>query len=461
MAKQDVQGRSGGKGQAFFDRADQVAETGNWDFAIEMYIEGLQREPDNVEQGHKPLRQVSLNRKAQGGKPAGMIEKVKRSRGKTPEEKLVNAEFLLAKDPASMQSMVQVHNCAAQLELTATLKWICDVILEYQQVSEKKNLAVLKQITQTYHGLEDYILASRACEMAIALSPDDGALRGALKDLAAKHTLQSGKYGEDGEFTKGVKDMAEQQRLIQKDAMVQQEEYLKEEAERAVKAYEQTPTVPGKIMGAAKALLKLEEEAYENQAIDILAKAHRDTGAYQFKMQIGDVKIRQLTRRFRKLRDAGDKAAAAEQLRKILEFELQEYSERAENYPTDLVIKFELGRRQLQAGKYDDAIGSFQQAQRDPKRHHLALNYLGQTFAKKGWYREAADTYKKALGADLIDSKAMELRYSYGDVLEKMGDLESAQAEFSSVAQMDFNYKDVRERLETVRNAIEAQKDKA
>ena len=462
MEKQDEQGRSSGKGQAFFDRADQVAETGNWDFAIEMYLEGLQRDPDNVELGHKPLRQVSLNRKSQGGKPAGMLEKVKRARGKTPEEKLINAEFFLAKAPASIQSMVQVHNIAAQLELPATLKWICDVILEYQQVSEKKNLTVLKQITETYHGLEEYILASRACEMAISLSPDDGALRGALKNLAARYTLQSGKYGEDGEFTKGVKDLAAQQRLIQKDAMVQETSYLKEEAEMAIKAYEEAPTVPGKIMGAAKALIKLEDDAYENQAIDILAKAHRDTGAYQFKMQIGDVKVRQLTRRFRKLRDSGDKAAATEQLRKILEFELQEYAERAENYPTDLVIKFELGRRQLQAGRYDDAIGSFQQAQRDPKRHHLALNYLGQTFAKKGWFSEAADTYKKALSADLIDSKAMELRYSYGDVLEKMGEQESAQAEFSSVAQIDFNYKDVRQRLETVRNAIdEAKKDDA
>ena len=61
------------KGQVFFDRADQVAETGNWDFAIELYLEGLLRDVGNIERGHLPLRAVSLKRKAQGGKSAGMV----------------------------------------------------------------------------------------------------------------------------------------------------------------------------------------------------------------------------------------------------------------------------------------------------------------------------------------------------------------------------------------------------
>lgn len=461
MAKEDSQDRSDGKGKAFFERGDQVAETGNWDFAIQMYLEGIQREPDNVDQGHKPLREVSLKRTAQGGKPAGMIEKMKRSRAKTPEDALVNAEFLLAKEPGSLQNMILLHSAATKCEAKTTLNWITGIMLEAQQVSSKRSLNVLRLITETFAELEEYIKASQACEMAILLSPNDGALRSTLKDLAAKHTMQVGKYGEEGEFTKGVKDMKKQQDLIQKDAMVQQESYLRQLADEAVKAYEETPTQPGKIMGAAKALLALEHETDENIAIDILAKAHRDLGAYQFKMQIGDVKIRQLTRQFRKLKEAGDTRGATEQLKKILAFELKEYAERAENYPTDLAIRFELARRQLQAGQFDDAIGSFQHAQRDPRRHVQALVYLGQTFAKKEMFKEAADTYRKALESDLIESRAKDVRYNYGDVLEKMGDLEAAEGEFSTVAQIDFSYKDVRDRLQTVRNALNAQKSEA
>ena len=73
-----------GKGKAFFDRADQVAETGSWDFAIELYIQGIEREADNLERGHKPLREAALQRKMKGGKPAGFFEKGKYKAGKEP-----------------------------------------------------------------------------------------------------------------------------------------------------------------------------------------------------------------------------------------------------------------------------------------------------------------------------------------------------------------------------------------
>ena len=59
-----------GKGKAFFDRAKAVAATGNYDYAIDMYIEGLNREPFNVEE-HKQLRDTALRRKVSGGKAAG------------------------------------------------------------------------------------------------------------------------------------------------------------------------------------------------------------------------------------------------------------------------------------------------------------------------------------------------------------------------------------------------------
>ena len=99
MAKDDAQGRSDGKGKAFFDRGDQVAETGNWDFAIEMYLQGIEREPDNVDQGHKPLRDVSMKRMAQGGKPNDNLSPMMAAVGKkelTDEQIKDLVEFLKA-----------------------------------------------------------------------------------------------------------------------------------------------------------------------------------------------------------------------------------------------------------------------------------------------------------------------------------------------------------------------------
>ena len=43
------------KAKAFFARAEEVAATGNFDYAVDMYIEGLRRAPDAVQDGHIPL----------------------------------------------------------------------------------------------------------------------------------------------------------------------------------------------------------------------------------------------------------------------------------------------------------------------------------------------------------------------------------------------------------------------
>jgi tetratricopeptide (TPR) repeat protein len=443
-----------GKGKAFFDRADQVGETGNWDFATELYIEGIRREPGNLERGYKPLRDVSLKRKAKGGKGAGMFEQLKRRPSKDPTESLVNALHLLAKEPGSVAFMEQVLQAAVKLSLAEVVKWVCDVLLETQRQAGKPNKRVLHVITQAYHDIEEFTLAIQACEMGLKMSPDDARLQDTMRNLSAKETIKKGKYGQEGDFTKGVKDLDRQQELIQKDSLLQSNDFLVQQINKSRGEYEASPTVVGKVNAFVDALLKIEDEGYENEAVGVLEKAHKDMGAYQFKMRVGDVKIRQMTRRYRALVERGEKQAAAQHRLEQLKFELEEFTDRAANYPTDLAIKFELGRRQYLAGKLDDAISSLQQAQRDPRRHVHALSILGQAFAKKGWLREATETYERALQSEVPEERAKELRYFLGDVLEKMGEFTRAQEQFSRVAQLDYNYRDVRDRMDEIRKKI-------
>ena len=464
------EGKTRGKGKVFFDRADQVADTGNWDFAIELFLEGILREPDNIERGHQPIREASLKRKAQGGKGPGMMETLKRRQGRDPAQNLVNAEFLLAKEPGSVAYMQQVLKAAQALEVPTVVNWIGQILLEAQRQAPKPSKAVLVMLTQAFHDIENFTSGVQACEMARELAPNDVGLQEALTELSAKYTIQQGKYDQEGSFTKGVKDMDKQVELAQGDMMVQSQTVLERQLERARQEYIEAPTVAGKVNALVDALLKFEDDSYENEAIDVLMKGNRDTGAYQFKMRVGDVKMRQMKRRYNKLREAGDKKAALEQAKLQLAFELEEYAERAANYPTDLGLKYELGRRQLMVGNYDEAIGSLQQAQRDPRRHVMALNYLGQAFGRKGWYRQACETYERALTSEMPEDRAKEIRYDLGDCFEKRGDQEQedqarraswtkAQDQFSDVVQIDYNYKDARDRLEVVRSKLSGPAD--
>jgi tetratricopeptide (TPR) repeat protein len=445
-----------GKGKVFFERAEEVAETGNWDFAIELFIEGIKREPGNIEQGHQRLREVSLSRKVQGGKGPGMGDKFKHRLGKDTETNMVNSAFLLAKEPGSQQLMNQVRQCAVKLELPELVKWICEILLESQRQAPKPNVKLLMMLAEDFSGVDEYLKAMQACEMAGKLMPDDAVIQQTYSDLSARYTMFKGKYGEEGDFSEKVADLEGQQALSQKDNLVQSEEFLLKEIDKARSEYIADPEVSGKVNGLVDALLKMVDEAYEGEAIDVLTKAHQDSGAYQFRVRIGDIKIRQMTRRYRKLAKAGDRDAAKTQLRAQLAFELEEYKERSINYPTDLKIKFELGRRQYLAATYDDAIASLQQAQRDPRRHLAAMSYPGQAFEAKGWLREASETYARALESEMTEDKAKDLRYNLGSVLEKMGQLVPAREQFSAVAQADYNYKDVRERLDEVNKAIDS-----
>ena len=454
MMAEDNQ-NTNGKGKVFFERAREVAETGNWDFAIELYLEGIMRDLDNLEEGHHPLRHVALTRTLNGGKKPGLRDQLKHRPSKDPIENLCNAEFLLAKEPGSLQYMRNMLKAVTTLDKPKLIKWICDIMLESQRSAKKPDKNVLMILMGAYEGIEDFGCAVIACDLVIQLTPNDETLREIKNDLSTRFTIQKGGYGdEDSDFTQAVKDMDRQKELAQLDSLVKSEDHLQGQIEAARAEYQQSPTATGKINAFVAALLKIEDKQHESEAIEVLQKALAELKAYQFKMQIGDIKMKQLSRRSRELIEAGDKEGAKQLTVERLEMELKEYTERAENYPTDLAIRFELGRRLFLAGNFDEAIVSLQQAQRYPRRHVQALAYLGQSFARKGLHPEAADTFERALKSDMDEERSKEIRYHFARSLEEMDELEKAQGLYSEVAQLDYNYRDVRSRLEDVRKRL-------
>ncbi len=211
--------------------------------------------------------------------------------------------------------------------------------------------------------------------------------------------------------------------------------------------------VPGydDLFAAAKELIPWASDA----AIDVLDKAFSDSKAYRFKVRLDDIKIRQHRRRYNKvMTDQGKEAALAFYLKEVLPFELTVFAERARNYPTDLAIKYELGRRQYQAGQIDEAIAALQQAQRDARHRITSMLLLGQAFAKKGWHREASETYAKALEQDPSEDRRKELHYNLAMSYKALGDRQKALDSFSAVAQMDYNFRDVRQQIDALRKEM-------
>ena len=92
-----------------------------------MYIQGLNVDPDNVE-AHRTLREISLKRKANGGKDMGMFEKMKTPRVTNEKQAMLNAEKLLAYLPSDVGRIRALFDAAQRAGMRETTQWIGTIL---------------------------------------------------------------------------------------------------------------------------------------------------------------------------------------------------------------------------------------------------------------------------------------------------------------------------------------------
>ncbi len=450
------------KARAFFSKAKKTAESGNYDYAIEMYLDGLKYAPDAVEEGHLPLCELALQRQGKDGKKPTMMEKVKRMRGKDPLEQMLNAEYLFAKDPEHLPYAETMLKAAVAGQYTRTAGWLANLIFQTNNAAKKPSFHTYVLLKDCYSQLDQYDKALAACQRAMQIKPNDGALADEYKNLSAELTVARGRYGSDNDFRASIKNRDEQEKLHAQQGVVKSQDYRRLAIESARKKLAEDPGVPKNIFKLADALSGLETEEGENEAVELLEDSYDDTGDFTFKERAGTLRIKHLKRRIRWAKSADEEkkvdpakdpniAKLREQLAKT---ELDHYRRCMEHYPTDLRAKYEYGIRLVRARRYDEAIPLFQEAQRDPKYKISSMNQIGQCFFNKGWNADAIDVFKRAIDAYEIqdDSIAKDLRYNLARALEENGDTEEALQLYRHIAQLDFSYKDVSGRVETLRN---------
>ena len=134
--------------------------------------------------------------------------------------------------------------------------------------------------------------------------------------------------------------------------------------------------------------------------------------------------------------------------------ELEHYRLCVQNYPTDLSAKYDYALRLVRNKQYNEAIPLFQEAQRDPRRKIAAMNQVGCCFFVKGWLDDAIDVFTQAINSYEMkdDATGKELRYNLARVYEEQGDTQKALDIYRKIAQMDFAYKDVSRRVDSLRS---------
>ena len=450
------------RAKAFFDKAGKVAETKNYDYAIDMYLQGLRYAPDAVVEGHLPLAELALQRQGSGNKKPSMMERVKRLGGKTPLEQMLNAEYLYTKDPDHLPYAEAMLKAAIAGGYNKTAGWIANVIFQAVNASRKPSASTYILLKDAYKTLEQFDKAIVAIQRAAKLKPEDGALSDEFKNLSAELTMARGKYDGEGDFRKSIKDRESQEKRQAQASVVKTEDYRVKAVEDARKKIAQNPDLQANIFELADALSGLETDQAENDAISLLENTYEKRKDFSFKRRAGLLRIKQLKRKLKEAKaahetnpnDAQAKALTEQLSAQLNTTELEHFRLCVQNYPTDIGAKYEYAIRLLRNEQYNEAIPLFQEAQKDPRRKIKALNHIGLCFSKKGWLADAIDVYTQAIESYEIknDATGKELRYNLARAYEQQKDTAKALEIYRKIAQSDFAYKDVSQRVDRLRS---------
>jgi tetratricopeptide (TPR) repeat protein len=279
--------------------------------------------------------------------------------------------------------------------------------------------------------------------------PHKGEIAAALKNLSARQTLDEGGYEAladgSGSYRDILRNKDESVKLEQEHRSVKSDDV----AGNLIAEYEARLINEPRNLKLIRSVAELYTQKKQfDKAMEYYERirSSESSGDASLEKAIADTMIKKFDHQLSQLDLSNpNDAAQAEQIKQErTTFQLEEVRKRADRYPTDLQIKFELGQLYFQAGRYNEALAEFQKAQNNPQRRLQAMAYLGQCFAAKGMNDMAARRLQEALKEKPnFDDEKKDLIYQLGCVLEKMGKKEEAVEQFKQIYEMDISYKDV------------------
>jgi len=444
-----------------FVKANEAAQRENLDYAITLFNQVLEKEPAFLE-CRKALRAAQFQKA--GGKGGGFFKKMwsgagsspqvakaKMAMSKNPAEAMAIAEQILNGDPNSSAAHRIIVDAANALELPQTAVMSFDVLV--MNSPKDKNLAIeYAHAVGTAGG--DTSQAEKILADLLRHTPNDGELNQALKDLSARKTLDQGGYnaleGGQGSYRDILKDKQQATSLEQEQRVVKTEDV----AEKLMAEYEERLRTEPDNLKITRELAKLyaEKNQFDRSLVLFDRIKNSEMGNDpSLERAVTDTLVRRFDYQLEQL----DPAAPdyAEQTAKLqaekLNFQVTDCQKRVEKYPTDLVIRFEMGQLYFQTGKISEAIQEFQKAQQNPNKRLAAMGYLAQCFAKRKMFDLAARTLQNAIKEKpVFDEEKKELVYNLGCVLESMGKKEEAVEQFKLIYEMDASYRDVTAKVE-------------
>jgi tetratricopeptide (TPR) repeat protein len=437
-----------------YQKGTTALQRQNFDYAIAILQQVLQREPACLE-ARQALRAAQLKKtggstsffkKVLGGAGASpLIAKAQMAKGRNPLEAMQIAEQILEGDPQSNSG----HKILAEAALAAGLPKTACFAYELLLRNSSRDLDLAMAYGEALSESGQIAKAEAHYQDLMVAYPAKSEISAALKNLSARKTLNEGGYealaGGTGSYRDILKNKDEAVQLEQQHRVVKSADIADRLIRENVSRLEKEPRNLKLVRDIAE--LHAQKKEYD-KALEFYERIRTSDAGNDPSLEkaIAETTLKRFDHVLAGLNLADPaQAARAEEIKaERTAFQLEECRQRAERYPTDLLIKFDLGQLYYQAGKYNEAISEFQKAQANPQKRLQAMAALGQCMAAKGMYDLASRRLQDALREKTVfDDEKKELLYLYGTVLEKMNNREEAIKQFIQIYEMDIGYKDV------------------
>lgn len=310
----------------------------------------------------------------------------------------------------------------------------------------------LKAAGRLHHALRQIDEAIACLERAHAIDPRDPEIEKMRKNLAAEGTLKATRYESATSSRDVIKDAAGLKKLARDRRLVADggadAEGLSDDVEELYARWRQAPSLEArrKLVGL---LVKMRDHERALEVVEAALEA--DPREPTLLQQRDELRLARADRQLARAQQAGEPAALEQATAERLRLEVEVYERRAQADPGDLEARLRLGRALFRDQQTDRAIEAFQEALKDPRRQADARIGLGRCFVRKKLYPLARKQLEQALAAvGETSERGKEICYHLGLVCERMDDKPGALERYLQIYEVDINYKDVAQKVETL-----------
>ncbi len=440
-----------------YKRAEESFGKRNYDYARDLFKQILIVDPNHV-QARKALRATVLKKYQELGGPgkltlmtksAGVSASIAMNRSK-PDKLIEICQNYLVEDPNNSK----VRGILAEALMTQQYFAGGAAEAEMALETDAHNIPAAKSLVYCYQKLGKIKEAQDILEKVSKHAPEDRDLERLQRDLAAQATMKKG--FEDTQtkgFRAAMKDEKSADKLERASHLIRSDEELKAQVRELEEELAQNPTdakLPKKIGDLyfeIKKDFKAAREWYQKAA----QLAPQDS---VLRDKVDDCSIRMYDLQVDQAQKTND-PKLGELRANRLKFLIQSYERRVHDRPTDMGLRFELGKSYLQAGSayLDKAIAEFQHAVKDPKKKVESHVFLGQCFQKKKMFDMADGQYQKAEEAGVLGSdRLLFIWYSRALNLADSGQFPKAMDLGKRIMEEKIDYKDISQRVERWQN---------